>query len=178
MEMQKMQSNPVIIIALDYSSAEEAMVLVNKLDSDRCALKVGKELFTREGPNFVRRLVKLGFRVFLDLKLHDIPTTVERTCIAIAEMGVWMTNVHAQGGRKMMKAAVDAIADIPNRPLLMGVTMLTSLKEDDMEDLNLNIISMRSVSLLRIYACPAHYCSHCSTSIIIYYIFILPLHLT
>lgn len=94
-----MSSSP-IIVALDFPSEKEALSLVAQLEPGRCRLKVGKELFTRSGPEFVRNLVKQNFDVFLDLKFHDIPNTVARACQAGADLGVWMINVHAMGGRK------------------------------------------------------------------------------
>ena len=124
-----------IIVSLDYAGAEEAMAMVSKLDSERCRLKVGKELFTAAGPQFVETLVKLDFDVFLDLKFHDIPNTVARACAAASQMGVWMLNVHASGGRSMMSAAREAIDNASHTPLLIAVTVLTSMGEDDLKDI-------------------------------------------
>ena len=117
-----------LIVALDFNNQKEAMTLVDQLDPEMCALKVGSEMFTLYGPTFVRLLVDKGFRVFLDLKYHDIPTTVARACKAAADIGVWMMNVHAVGGRDMMLAARDALVSHgPSRPLLIAVTVLTSM---------------------------------------------------
>ena len=124
-----------IIVALDYADEAPAMALVDKLDSSLCRLKVGKEMFTRLGPDFVRRLVGRGFDVFLDLKFHDIPNTAGRACVAAAELGVWMMNVHASGGRRMMAAAREALAPFDNRPRLIGVTVLTSLDAQDLGEI-------------------------------------------
>jgi orotidine-5'-phosphate decarboxylase len=124
-----------IIVALDYADEAPAMALVDKLDSSLCRLKVGKEMFTRLGPDFVRRLVGRGFDVFLDLKFHDIPNTVGRACVAAAELGVWMMNVHASGGRRMMAAAREALAPFDNRPRLIGVTVLTSLGAQELGEI-------------------------------------------
>ncbi len=118
-----------IIVALDYPDAESALNLVSKLEPGMCKLKVGKELFTRAGPLFVEALVAKGFDVFLDLKFHDIPNTVARACQAAADLGVWMLNVHALGGRDMLCAAKDAISNLENRPLLIAVTVLTSMND-------------------------------------------------
>jgi orotidine-5'-phosphate decarboxylase len=116
-----------IIVALDYLSAKQALNLTNQLEPTRCQVKVGKELFTRAGPPLVERLTTQGFKVFLDLKFHDIPNTVARACLAAADLGVWMLNVHALGGLPMMIAAREALADSSSRPLLIAVTLLTSI---------------------------------------------------
>jgi len=116
-----------IIVALDHSTGAQARALVAEFGACDCALKVGKELFTREGPAIVRAFVAEGRRVFLDLKYHDIPNTVAAACQAAADLGVWMINVHASGGSEMLRAARDSLADRPSRPLLIGVTVLTSL---------------------------------------------------
>ncbi|MBK5931802.1 orotidine-5'-phosphate decarboxylase [Halochromatium salexigens] len=121
-----------IIVALDYASADAALTLADRLDPHRCRVKVGKELFTRAGPAVVEQLVKRGFDVFLDLKYHDIPNTVAAACAAAADLGVWMLNVHASGGVAMMQAARERLASLPRRPLLIAVTLLTSLDDDDL----------------------------------------------
>ncbi len=122
-----MSERPVII-ALDYSDAASARALVRRLSPDACRLKVGKELFVAAGPAFVEELVAQGHAVFLDLKFHDIPNTVAQACKAAARLGVWMLNVHASGGPTMLAAAREALADGPGpRPLLIGVTVLTSM---------------------------------------------------
>ncbi|MDP1708020.1 MAG: orotidine-5'-phosphate decarboxylase [Gammaproteobacteria bacterium] len=118
-----------IIVALDYASPAEALGLVGRLEPASCRLKVGKELFVRGGPALIERLVHDGFEVFLDLKFHDIPNTVAKACAAAAELGVWMLNVHALGGRKMMLAARDAITASRTPPILIAVTVLTSMDE-------------------------------------------------
>jgi orotidine-5'-phosphate decarboxylase len=123
-----------IIVALDFADAESAWALVERLDPGLCRLKVGKELFTAAGPDLVRALVARGYDVFLDLKFHDIPNTVAAACRAAAGLGVWMMNVHAAGGRRMMEAARDALASLPRRPLLIAVTVLTSMSRDDLAE--------------------------------------------
>jgi orotidine-5'-phosphate decarboxylase len=128
---------PRIIVALDFPDAKSASALAARLDPEACAVKVGKELFTAAGPDLVRELVRRGFRVFLDLKFHDIPNTVAQACIAATRLGVWMINVHAAGGNAMLTAARDAIAKSAAaegraRPLLIAVTVLTSLGADDL----------------------------------------------
>lgn len=126
-----------IIVALDFPGADEALQLVSRLEPSRCRLKVGKELFTRGGPHMVERLTSRGFDVFLDLKFHDIPNTVARACSAAADLGVWMVNVHALGGAKMMVAAKEAIQKVENGPLLIAVTILTSMGQEDIEGIGL-----------------------------------------
>lgn len=128
---------PAIIVALDFPSADDAHALVDKLSPQRCRLKVGKELFVRGGPQLVERLVGKGYEVFLDLKFHDIPNTVARACEAAAELGVWMVNVHTLGGRRMMEAAREALEKSNHRPLLIGVTILTSMGSEDLQEIGL-----------------------------------------
>ena len=127
-----------IIVALDYADATSAMALVERLDPALCRLKVGKELFTTAGPELVRALVARGFEVFLDLKFHDIPNTVAAACRAAAGLGVWMLNVHASGGRRMMTAAQEALAELPQPPLLIAVTVLTSMSAEDLGEIGIS----------------------------------------
>jgi len=143
------QYGPQVIVALDFSSAHDALSLVTRLDPRLCRLKVGKELFTREGPGLVRKLVESGFDVFLDLKFHDIPNTVARACAAAAELGVWMLNVHTLGGAKMLVAAREALDSFgAQRPLLVGVTILTSLGDNDLTEIGLSSNVSESVDRL------------------------------
>ena len=118
-----------LIVALDFADARAALALAERLDPAQCRLKVGKELFTSAGPAVVRELVARGFAVFLDLKFHDIPNTVAGACRAAADLGVWMMNVHAVGGEAMLRAARSALGDDQDRPLLIAVTVLTSIDE-------------------------------------------------
>ena len=125
-----------IIVALDFDDLNKAKQFVKLLDPRLCILKVGKEMFTLFGPEWVRELVKADFKVFLDLKFHDIPNTVAKACKAAAELGVWMVNVHASGGKKMMSAAVEALSEYgDSRPLLTGVTVLTSMDQSQYDDI-------------------------------------------
>lgn len=133
--MTTANSNPRVIVALDYPDARPALALAARLDPADCRLKVGKELFTAAGPQLVRELVDKGFGVFLDLKFHDIPNTVAAACRASAELGVWMLNVHASGGRKMMEAAREAIDSSAHKPLLIAVTVLTSMDEAGLHEI-------------------------------------------
>jgi orotidine-5'-phosphate decarboxylase len=125
-------SDPKIIVALDYPDARAAQAMAARLDPALCRVKVGKELFTAAGPLLVEALVARGFGVFLDLKFHDIPNTVAHACKAAARLGVWMLNVHACGGRAMMQAAREALADNAARPKLIAVTVLTSMAGSDL----------------------------------------------
>jgi len=130
-----MSNNSHIIVALDYADEKSALTLVNQLESDSCRLKVGKEMFTRLGPQFVEKLTNKNFDVFLDLKFHDIPNTVAGACAAACDLGVWMVNVHASGGRRMMEAAREEIEKASHQPLLIAVTILTSLDTDDIHEI-------------------------------------------
>lgn len=133
-----MTQEPRVIIALDFPSASQALALLDQLDPVSCKLKIGKELFVRAGPALVERLVGQGHKVFLDLKFHDIPHTVAQACRAAADLGVWMVNVHASGGRRMMEAAREAVdaASVPTK--LIAVTVLTSMKSEDLLEIGLN----------------------------------------
>lgn len=130
-------NDPKIIVALDFSNAQDALTLVEKLDPALCRLKVGKELFTAAGPALVEGLQKHGFSVFLDLKFHDIPNTVASACKSAAALGVWMVNVHALGGRRMMTAAREALEGARQRPKLIAVTVLTSMGAADLNELGI-----------------------------------------
>jgi orotidine-5'-phosphate decarboxylase len=123
-----------IIVPLDYPTPALADEFVARVTPGECALKVGSELFTAAGPAYVAKLAGRGFRIFLDLKYHDIPNTVAQACKAAARLGVWMINVHASGGRTMMEAAHNAVRDITPQPLLIGVTVLTSLDDPALRD--------------------------------------------
>lgn len=125
-------NDPKIIVALDYPQAQTALELVARLDPALCRLKVGKELFTLAGPKIVEQCMQRGFQVFLDLKFHDIPNTTAQACKAAASLGVWMVNVHAMGGRKMMEAAREALAKSSQPPKLIAVTILTSMAQEDL----------------------------------------------
>src|SRR5262249_48964708 len=125
---------PQVIVALDFSHADDALALTRRLDPARCGLKVGKELFVSAGPDLVRELVARGFNVCLDLKFHDIPNPAAQACAAATALGVWMLNVHASGGRAMLTAARNAVHDAARArgtppPKLVAVTVLTSLDD-------------------------------------------------
>lgn len=119
-----------IIVAIDVANQQLALNLVDALDPELCRLKVGKELFTLAGPMLVETMQKRGFDVFLDLKFHDIPNTVVHAVKMAADLGVWMVDVHALGGRKMMIDAKDALTSYQNPPLLIAVTLLTSMSDE------------------------------------------------
>lgn len=130
--------DPKIIIALDYPGAVPALALTDRLEPSLCRLKVGKELFTASGPALVEQLMQRGFEIFLDLKFHDIPNTVAQACRVAASLGVWMVNVHALGGRKMLDAAREEIARSEHQPKLIAVTLLTSMAQQDLIDIGIN----------------------------------------
>jgi len=127
-----------IIVALDFSDERQVLEFVEQIPAGSCRLKVGKELFVHAGPGLVKSLVDRGFDVFLDLKFHDIPNTVARACAVAADMGVWMMNVHASGGRKMLEAARASLDSLgADRPLLIAVTVLTSMGKEDLMEIGI-----------------------------------------
>ncbi|MEM6998327.1 MAG: orotidine-5'-phosphate decarboxylase [Pseudomonadota bacterium] len=130
-------SNSRVIVSLDFPEGKQALDLCEKLDPTNCKLKIGKELFTREGPALVDKLIASDFDIFLDLKYHDIPNTVASACRVAADLGVWMLNVHASGGRKMMETAIETLDKTSHKPLLIAVTVLTSMSQDDLVELGL-----------------------------------------
>ncbi|MBL1142841.1 MAG: orotidine-5'-phosphate decarboxylase [Proteobacteria bacterium] len=131
-------SDSKVIVSLDFPDGKQALDLCQKLDPSSCKLKIGKELFTREGPDLVEKLIKSDFDIFLDLKYHDIPNTVASACRAAADLGVWMLNVHASGGRNMMETAIEALDKTTHKPLLIAVTVLTSMSQEDLSELGIN----------------------------------------
>jgi orotidine-5'-phosphate decarboxylase len=131
-------SNRRLIVALDYPDADSALGLARRIDPESCRVKVGLELFTRAGPGVIEALQKLGFEVFADLKFHDIPNTVAGACRAAADLGVWMMNVHGLGGVRMLEAAREAVDASSHKPLLIGVTVLTSLGQKDLEQIGVS----------------------------------------
>ena len=138
-----------IIVALDYPDADLARQFVAKVRPELCRLKVGKELFVTAGPDFVRELVGQGYDVFLDLKFHDIPNTVAQACKAAARLGVWMMNVHAVGGPRMLAAAREALEAVPKgeqpRPLLIAVTVLTSMGGEELKAIGVDATAEQQV---------------------------------
>lgn len=137
-----------LIIALDVARPPAALALARRLDPASCRLKVGKELFTAGGPDTVAQLQALGFQLFLDLKFHDIPTTVAAALRAAAGLGVWMVNVHGSGGRRMLEAAAGALAGLSAPPLLIGVTVLTSMDDADYGELGVAVPLAQQVERL------------------------------
>ena len=123
-----------ILVALDYDNKNDALQLIDQLDPSMCRLKVGKEMFTLFGPQLVTDIHSRGFELFLDLKFHDIPNTVAKAVAAAAELGVWMTNIHATGGLAMMEAAKRALEPYGDKaPLLIAVTVLTSMSDEELK---------------------------------------------
>jgi orotidine-5'-phosphate decarboxylase len=137
-----------VIVALDYACASEALALADRLSPAECRLKVGKELFTAEGPAVVRALQDRGFELFLDLKFHDIPNTVAAAVATAADLGVWMVNVHASGGRRMMTAARERLQQGGYGTKLIAVTVLTSMERADLADIGLDIEPLEQVRRL------------------------------
>jgi orotidine-5'-phosphate decarboxylase len=148
-------SDPKIIVALDYPGAVPALALAHRLSPELCRLKVGKELFTATGPSLLEQLMKRGFEIFLDLKFHDIPNTTAQACKAAASLGVWMVNVHALGGRKMLEAAQLAVSNCAKPPKLIAVTLLTSMNQEDISDLGINATPEQMVLRLAAMVCSA-----------------------
>ncbi len=135
-----------IVVALDFPGFDQAMAMARQLDPQNCRVKVGKELFTRCGPRVVEALHELGFEVFLDLKFHDIPNTTAMAVMAAAELGVWMVNVHCSGGLKMMASCREVLEQHQgNKPLLIGVTVLTSMEQDDLAGIGLDVVPQEQV---------------------------------
>lgn len=141
-------NNSRVIVSLDFPEAKQALELCQKLDPKSCKLKIGKELFTRDGPALIEQFIKMDFDVFLDLKYHDIPNTVASACRVAADIGVWMLNVHASGGRTMMEAARDALDKTTHKPLLIAVTVLTSMNDNDIQELAISNSVKEQVILL------------------------------
>ena len=127
--MNNMINSPVIV-ALDNMTLQASLALADQLDPALCRLKVGKELFTRCGPDIVKALHQRNFEVFLDLKFHDIPNTTAQAVLAAAELGVWMVNVHASAGLEAMSLAKQRLIDNNLDTLLIAVTVLTSMDSD------------------------------------------------
>ena len=143
-----MNTEPRVIVALDYAAAQPALDFVARVEPGLCKLKVGKELFVAEGPRLVEQLVGRGFDVFLDLKFHDIPNTVAQACKTAAALGVWLTNVHASGGLKMMAAAREALEGLAKRPKLIAVTVLTSMDAEQLHGIGIQTSPRDQVSRL------------------------------
>ncbi|MPY23795.1 orotidine-5'-phosphate decarboxylase [Shewanella psychropiezotolerans] len=142
-------SNKSILVALDFDDKHAALQLVDQLDPSMCRLKVGKEMFTLFGPEFIKALHERDFEVFLDLKFHDIPNTVAKAVTAAAELGVWMTNVHASGGLAMMQAAKKALEPFGDKaPMLIAVTVLTSMSDEDLKLIGIDVPAFEHVQRL------------------------------
>lgn len=146
-------TDPKVVIALDYDNKQQALAFIEQLDPSTCRLKIGKEMFTHFGPEFVQLIVAKGFDVFLDLKFHDIPNTVAKAVKASADLGVWMVNVHASGGRRMMEAAKAILEPYADKaPLLIAVTVLTSMDQSDLTELGIDLTPAQQVKRLAILA--------------------------
>jgi len=142
-----------IIVAVDFSDTKSAWNFIDKVEPKDCRLKIGKELFTHAGPNFIKQIQQKGFDIFLDLKFHDIPNTVAKAVAAAAELGVWMTNVHASGGVRMMEAAKDALYQYgQDAPLLIAVTVLTSMESSDLKEIGIEVSPLEQATRLALLA--------------------------
>lgn len=138
-----------IVVALDYPTMAQSIEMAKRLDPSQCRVKVGKELFTTAGPAILEALHKLNFDVFLDLKFHDIPNTVANAVSVAADLGVWMVNVHASGGRRMMEASANALAQrADNKTLLIAVTVLTSMDQSDLAEVGIDLTPEQHVKRL------------------------------
>jgi orotidine-5'-phosphate decarboxylase len=156
MPLKKPALGPRVVVALDNLSVADLLALVDRFDPSLCRLKIGKELFCAQGPAIVQNLVARGFDVFLDLKFHDIPNTVAQAVKAAAALGVWMVNVHASGGSRMMRAAAEALQGLSgSRPLLTAVTVLTSMDDSDLREIGVEVSAQQQVERL---ACLAKNC--------------------
>ncbi|MDP5031052.1 orotidine-5'-phosphate decarboxylase [Paraglaciecola sp.] len=137
---------PKIVVALDFDDVKKAYNFIDKVEPSLCKLKVGKEMFTHFGPDFVTYLIKKDFNVFLDLKFHDIPNTVAKACVAAADLGVWMVNVHASGGPLMLEQAAKGLEQFGNeRPLLIAVTVLTSMDQAQLNAIGITVSPTQQV---------------------------------
>ena len=143
-----MSTHSPVVVALDYPDIALAMDMAQRLDPEKCRVKVGKELYTASGPVILEKLHTLGFDVFLDLKFHDIPNTCAKAVGVAADLGVWMVNVHASGGRRMMEAARNELEKKKHQPLLIGVTVLTSMEQSDLSEVGLNLDPQEQVRRL------------------------------
>ncbi len=144
-------ADPKVVIALDYADKQQALDFIDQLDPSTCRLKIGKEMFTHFGPEFVKQIVAKDFDLFLDLKFHDIPNTVAKAVKAAADLGVWMVNVHASGGRRMMEAAKAALEPYGDKaPLLIAVTVLTSMDQSDLNELGITLSPAEQVKRLAV----------------------------
>lgn len=142
-----------IIVAVDFSDTKSAWNFIDKVEPKDCRLKIGKELFTHAGPDFIKQIKQKGFDIFLDLKFHDIPNTVAKAVAAAAELGVWMTNVHASGGVRMMEAAKDALYPFgKDAPLLIAVTVLTSMESSDLKEIGIEVSPLEQATRLALLA--------------------------
>jgi orotidine-5'-phosphate decarboxylase len=137
-----------IVVALDFPTQEQALAMADQLDPKLCRVKVGKELYTATGPVILEQLHKRGYDVFLDLKFHDIPNTCAKAVGVAADLGVWMVNVHASGGQKMMEASRNELEKKTYKPLLIGVTVLTSMERSDLAGIGLDVEPMEQVKRL------------------------------
>lgn len=143
-----MTTTSPIVVALDFPDMKQALSMAEQLDPSLCRVKVGKELYTATGPAILEELHKRNYEVFLDLKFHDIPNTCAKAVRVAADLGVWMVNVHASGGQRMMEAARNELEKKSHKPLLIGVTVLTSMEQSDLASIGLDVEPMAQVERL------------------------------
>lgn len=143
-----MTTTSPIVVALDFPDMKQALSMADQLDPSLCRVKVGKELYTATGPAILEELHKRNYEVFLDLKFHDIPNTCAKAVGVAADLGVWMVNVHASGGQRMMEAARNELEKKSHNPLLIGVTVLTSMEQSDLAGIGLDVEPMKQVERL------------------------------
>ena len=142
-----MDNRVIIPLDLEYSAAID---MASNFDPSNCRLKIGSQLFTSSGPKIIKELDSRGFEIFLDLKFHDIPNTVYEAVRSAADLGVWMINVHASGGKNMLEASKNALIDFDEPPLLIAVTLLTSLSENSIQEIGLNNLSEQVLRLAKL----------------------------
>ena len=142
-----MDNKVIIPLDLEYSAAID---MASNFEPSHCRLKIGSQLFTSSGPKIIKELDSKGFEIFLDLKFHDIPNTVYEAVRSAADLGVWMINVHASGGKKMLEASKNALVGYSKPPLLIAVTLLTSLSEDSLKEIGLNNLSEQVLRLAKL----------------------------
>ena len=142
-----MDNRVIIPLDLEYSAAID---MASNFDPSNCRLKIGSQLFTSSGPKIIKELDSRGFEIFLDLKFHDIPNTVYEAVRSAADLGVWMINVHASGGKNMLEASKNALIDFDKPPLLIAVTLLTSLSENSIQEIGLNNLSEQVLRLAKL----------------------------
>ena len=151
------KNNSKVIVALDYNSKEDAILMANTLKPSLCKLKVGLELFVSCGPSIIKDLHTLGYKIFLDLKFHDITNTVVKSCLSASKLGVWMINIHSSGGKNMMVKSKDEIVKNNYQTLILGVTILTSMEENEINEIGKDVINLQIKALKKLKSSINHF---------------------